>query len=135
MLIESGTDAQFKHSLLCGWDDTVRVTLEHMDGRWLHVDNWGWFHSRHFDTTGLVVANMTSSLDQIGTRLYLESCILRHGLAFELEARVTCSFFNRPDRRIWMFEKAPARTGSAKQSVSAVPARSSVSQLVDISDH
>jgi len=119
MMVESGSYAQFKHSLIYGWGDTVRTTLERMNDKWLTVEYWA-------AVDGLVTADMTCTLDRHAAMLHIGTYVLRHGLAFDLMARVSCRSFGQgkeTQKCEWCFDKAPARTGPAGESLPAIPAQ------------
>lgn len=131
MIVESGTAEQFKHSLIYGWGDTVRTTMERMNDKWLTVEYWA-------EVDGLVTADMTSTLDRHHAMLHIGTYVLRHGLAFDLLARVSCRSFRQgkeAEKCEWSFDKAPARTGPAGESLPAVPAQALRVRQVGVSDN
>jgi len=120
MIVESGNYEQFKRSLIYGWGDTVRTTLERMNDKWLTVEYWA-------AVDGLVTADMTCMLDRHHAMLHIGTYVLRHGLAFDLVARVSCRSIGREEVTLckceWAFDKSPARTGPAGENLPAIPAQ------------
>lgn len=122
MIVETGSEAEFKRSLIYGHGETIRLALNRMNDRWLRVQFWS-------EAKGCPVSvDMDCDLPPHNAMLHIGTYVLRYGLSFDLTARVKCngSRGHFSEERVWTFDKAPARTGPAGESLPALSGEASL---------
>ena len=135
MIVEQGTYAQFKDSLLYGTRRQAYMALMAMSEPCFKLENW-WM-MRLDQMEGDVCGVFVTTLDSMDARLHVETHIFRSGLNFELTVAVGREGL---PTHYWRYSKQPpAKSASPKSARQSVPAHPSPAwpkfRELHLSDH